>query len=66
MVEFVENLARNLGKQYVTLGTTRNAKTGIPWKSYSFWLKRRFEVEDEIETEEGKVWLHGDSISKEG
>lgn len=30
MVEFVENLARNLGKQHVTLGTTRNSKTGIP------------------------------------
>jgi ribosomal protein S18 acetylase RimI-like enzyme len=56
MVEFVENLAMNLGKQYVTLGTTRNTKTGVPWKSYDFWLKRGYAVEDEIETEEGKEY----------
>jgi GNAT superfamily N-acetyltransferase len=56
MVEFVENLAINLGKQYVTLGTTRNTKTGIPWNSYSFWLNLGYVVEDEIETEEGRVY----------
>lgn len=56
MVEFVENLARDLGKQYVTLGTTRNTKNGIPWKSHSFWLKQGFAVEDEIETEEGRTY----------
>ena len=54
MVEFVENLARNLGKRCVTLGTTRNSKTGMPWKSYGFWLKQGYAVEDEIETEEGR------------
>ena len=56
MVEFVENLARDLGKQHVTLGTTRNTKTGVPWKSYDFWLKRGYAVEGEIETEEGKEY----------
>ena len=56
MVGFVENLARNLGKQYVTLGTTRKTKNGIPWKSYSFWLKQGYAVEDEIETEEGRTY----------
>ena len=56
MVEFVENLARDLGKQYVTLGTTRNSKTGVPWRSYDFWLKHGYAVEGEIETEEGKEY----------
>lgn len=56
MVEFVENFARNLKKQYVTLGTTRNTLTGIPWRSYSFWIKRGYTVDEEIETEEGKTY----------
>jgi len=56
LVEFVENLARNLGKQYVTLGTTRNTKTGVPWRSYNFWVKRGYAVEREIETEEGRTY----------
>ena len=56
MVEFVENLAVDLGKQCVTLGTTRNTKTRVPWKSYDFWLKRGYTVENEIETEEGKEY----------
>jgi ribosomal protein S18 acetylase RimI-like enzyme len=40
LVDFVENLAKNLGKHYVTLGTSRNLETGRPWKSYSFWQVR--------------------------
>jgi GNAT superfamily N-acetyltransferase len=56
MVEFVESLARDLRKGYITLGTTRNANTGIPWNSYSFWLRRGYVVEDEIETEEGRTY----------
>ena len=54
IVDFVENLAKNLGKQYVTLGTSRNIETGRPWKSYGFWLRLGYVVEGETETEEGK------------
>lgn len=54
MVDFVENLAKNLGKQYVTLGTSRNTRTGRPWVAYSFWLRLGYVVECETETEEGK------------
>jgi len=53
MVDFVESLAKNLGKQYVTLGTSRNTKTGKPWKSYSFWLKLGYAVDGETQTEVG-------------
>jgi len=56
MVEFVENLAMDLKKKYVTLGTTRNTRTGIPWRSYSFWIKQEYTVEKEIETEEGRSY----------
>jgi ribosomal protein S18 acetylase RimI-like enzyme len=56
MVEYVEGLAKNLGKDYVTLGTTRSMKTEVPWKSYDFWIKRGYIVEDEVETEEGRTY----------
>jgi len=56
LVEFVENLARNLEKHYVTLGTTRNTKTGIPWRSHNFWVKQGYVVEEELETEEGRAY----------
>ena len=54
MVGFVESLARNLGKHYVTLGTSRNTRTGKPWKSYSFWIRLGYAIDGEIQTEEGK------------
>jgi GNAT superfamily N-acetyltransferase len=55
LVDFVENLARNLGKHYVTLGTSRNIETGKPWKSYDFWLKLGYMLDGETETEEDKT-----------
>jgi ribosomal protein S18 acetylase RimI-like enzyme len=54
MVEFVETLACNLGKHYVTLGTSRNARTGKAWKSYDFWIRLGYAVDCEMQTEEGK------------
>jgi GNAT superfamily N-acetyltransferase len=54
MVDFVESLAKNLGKHYVTLGTSRNTATGKPWRSYSFWLGLGYVVDGETQTEEGK------------
>jgi ribosomal protein S18 acetylase RimI-like enzyme len=54
MVGFVETLARNLGKHYVTLGTSRNTRTGKAWKSYGFWKGLGYVVDGEIQTEEGK------------
>ena len=56
LVAFVEDLARKLGKKYVTLGTTRSTKTGMPWKSYTFWLRLGYKVEEEKETEEGRTY----------
>jgi ribosomal protein S18 acetylase RimI-like enzyme len=53
LVGFVEGLARNLGKHYITLGTSRNTRTGKPWKSYSFWLRLGYVVNGEIQPEEG-------------
>ena len=54
MVGFVEDLAKKLGKSYVTLGTSRNTSSGRPWKSYNFWLRLGYGVDGEIETDEGK------------
>jgi len=54
MVDFVESLAKNSGKHYVTLSTSRNTKTGKPWKSYSFWLRLGYMVDGETQTEDGK------------
>jgi ribosomal protein S18 acetylase RimI-like enzyme len=54
MVDFVENLARDLGKEYITLGTARNTGTGKPWKSYRFWLGLGYVLDGEIQTDEGK------------
>ena len=54
MVDFVESLAKNSGKHHVTLGTSRNTKTGKPWKSYGFWLRLGYVVDGETQTEDGK------------
>jgi GNAT superfamily N-acetyltransferase len=55
LVDFVESLARSLGKHYVTLGTSRNIETGKPWKSYDFWLTLDYVLDGETETEEDKA-----------
>jgi len=54
MVDFVEGLARKLGKSYVTLGTSRSTSSGRPWKSYDFWLRLGYVVDGEIQTDEGR------------
>ena len=54
MVDFIEGLAKNLGKKYVTLGTSRSAKTGKPWKSYGFWIRLGYVVDGEMQTDVGK------------
>ena len=54
MVNFIESLAKNLGKKYVTLGTSRSAKTGKPWKSYGFWIRLGYVVDGEMQTDVGK------------
>jgi len=54
LVRFVEDLARDLAKKYVTLGTSRNQKTGKPWRSYGFWLKMGYSEDGEVETDEDR------------
>ncbi len=56
LVRFVEDLARNLGKKYVTLGTSHNQETGRPWRSYGFWLKMGYSEDGEIQTDEGRQY----------
>lgn len=51
LVQFVEERARDQGKQAVTLGTSRNA-AGTPWRSFSWWLTHGFRVVGEEEN----VW----------
>jgi len=53
LVRFVEDLARDLSKKYVTLHTHRNQKTGRPWRAYWFWLKLGYLEESEIQTDLG-------------
>jgi len=50
IVLFVEDLAKKRGKRAVTLGTSRNA-SGVPWKSFPWWLNRGYEVTHEEENE---------------
>ena len=54
LVRFVEDLARERSKKYVTLGTSRNKETEKPWKSYGFWLRMGYSEEGEIQTDEGR------------
>ena len=54
LVKFVEDLAREQGKKYVTLGTSRNQETGKPWRSYDFWLRMGYSEDGEIQTDEGR------------
>lgn len=54
LVRYVEDLAREQSKKYVTLGTSRNQKTGRPWRSYRFWLRMGYSEDGEIQTDEGK------------
>ena len=54
LVRFVEDLARERSKKYVTLGTSRNQKTGRPWRSYGFWLNMGYSEDGEIQTDEGQ------------
>ena len=48
LVQFVEERARDQGKQAVTLGTSRNA-AGTPWRSFTWWLAQGFRVVGEEE-----------------
>jgi len=54
LVRFVEDQAKQLGKRYVTLGTSRNTKTGRPWRSFTFWLRMGYSNDGEIQTGEGR------------
>ena len=38
LVEYVEELAKSRGYDFIRTDTTENAK-GVPWKSYGFWKK---------------------------
>ena len=48
LVRFVEERARQEGKNAVTLGTSRSA-AGVPWKSFPWWLHRGYTVTGEEE-----------------
>ncbi len=48
LVRYVEERAREEGKDAVTLGTSRNA-AGVPWKSLPWWLARGYRVTGEEE-----------------
>jgi GNAT superfamily N-acetyltransferase len=48
LVRFVEDLARERGKQAVTLGTSRNS-AGVPWKSLAWWKARGYRTTHEEE-----------------
>jgi RimJ/RimL family protein N-acetyltransferase len=48
LVRFVEERAREAGKQAVTLGTSRNA-AGVPWKSLPWWTHQGYRVTHEEE-----------------
>jgi ribosomal protein S18 acetylase RimI-like enzyme len=54
LVRFVEALAKDLSKKYVTLDTSRNKRSGRPWRAYWFWLKMGHSEESEIETHLGQ------------
>lgn len=43
IVAFVEERARQEGKEAVTLGTSRNA-AGVPWKSFPWWRRQGYHV----------------------
>jgi GNAT superfamily N-acetyltransferase len=38
LVEYVEELAKSRGFNFLKTDTTENAK-GVPWKAYGFWIK---------------------------
>jgi ribosomal protein S18 acetylase RimI-like enzyme len=38
LVEYIEELAKSRGYNFIRTDTTENAK-GVPWKSYGFWKK---------------------------
>ncbi len=42
LVRHVEALAKFRGMDFVTTGTTENAR-GVPWKAYGFWMKMGYE-----------------------
>ncbi len=42
LVRYVEALAKSRGMDFLTTGTTENAK-GVPWKAYGFWRKMGYE-----------------------
>lgn len=54
LVSFVEDLARDLSKKYVTLDTSRNKETGKPWRAYWFWLKMGYSIDGEVQTDLGQ------------
>jgi predicted GNAT family acetyltransferase len=55
LVKFVKDLAREQGKKYVTLGTSRNQKTGKPWRSYGFWMRMGYSEDGEIQMRADKM-----------
>lgn len=42
LVEYIEELAKSRGYNFIRTDTTENAK-GVPWKSYGFWKKMGYE-----------------------
>lgn len=42
LVEYVEELAKSRGFDFITTDTTENAN-GVPWKAYDFWKKLGYE-----------------------
>jgi GNAT superfamily N-acetyltransferase len=54
LVRFVEDLARDLSKKYVTLDTSRNQETGKPWRSYWFWLRMGYSEDGEMQSDLGR------------
>ena len=42
LVEYIEELAKSRGFDYITTNTTENAN-GVPWKAYDFWKRLGYE-----------------------